>query len=220
MAANATPSPLKQEVAKELGTFSSNDTSNGSGSGGGSAGSSSSSSSSCWRGFVSWLKRVPLRPMMLTIRILNVLLAILLMLVYPVAFFTDFDKIKSDGGLFTNVMLMLYCTGFSIMLIVFEARVARMDKRMNHLFGFMFSFLGRALFMCFLGTLAFAGAWVVNLVVGSVAISFAIVQCIIMYNHPAFQTDGELSNHSSRLQGSYSSVDQENDPHGGGDDGT
>jgi hypothetical protein len=196
------PSPLRREVAKELGTFSSGGASPESTGGGG------GSSRSCWGKFISCIKGLPLRPLMLAIRVLNVLLAVLLMLVYPVAFITDWEQIQADGGIFTNVMLMIYCTGFSIMLIVFEARVAIMDKRMNHLFGFMFSFLGRALFMCFLGTLAFAGTWVANLVVGSVAIAFAFVQCIIMYNHPAFQTDGELSNRSSRLEGSYSSVDQ------------
>ena len=206
-------SPLKAQVTKELGSFSS---------GAGapeSTGAAVQQSPSCWLRFIRWLKAIPLRPLMIAIRVLNVLLAVLLMLVYPVAFITDFEKIQTDGGVFTNVMLMLYCTGFSIMLIVFEARVARMDKRMNHLFGFMFSFLGRALFMCFLGTLAFAGTWTVNLVVGSVAIAFAVVQCIIMYNHPAFQTDGELSNRTSRLQGSYSSVDAQeagDDDKGGG----
>ena len=193
------PSPLKAEVESGLGTYSSES---------GSSSTSSGSGKSCWQGFIGCIKRTPLRPLMIGIRVLNIILAILLMLVYPAAFFVDLEQMQEDGGIFTNAMLMVYCTGFSIMLIVFEARVAAMDKRMNHLFGFMFSFLGRAVFMCFLGTLAFAGTWIANLAVGSVAIVFAIVQFIIMYHHPAFQVDGEMSNRSSRLQGTYSSVEQ------------
>lgn len=163
----------------------------------------------CWTRFIRWLQRIPLQKLMLCIRIINVIFAVILFVLYPLSFALHFDKIKEDGSIFTNVMLMIYCCTFAALLLVFEARVAKMDKRMNHLFGFMFSFLGRAFFMCFLGTLAFAGDGILNWVVGSIAIVFAILQCVIMYNHPAFQSDGELSNRTSRLKGNYSSVDQD-----------
>ena len=48
-----------------------------------------------------------------------------MLIVYPVSFIFYFDTMKKD--LFNNIMLCAYSILFSSMLLVFEARISRMD---------------------------------------------------------------------------------------------
>ena len=50
-----------------------------------------------------------------------------MLIVYPVSFILYFDTMKKD--LFNNIMLCVYSIVFSVMLIVFEARLSQMDAR-------------------------------------------------------------------------------------------
>ena len=60
-------------------------------------------------------------------RVLNIILGCLMLIVYPVSFILYFDTMKKD--LFNNIMLCVYSIVFSVMLIVFEARLSQMDAR-------------------------------------------------------------------------------------------
>ena len=51
------------------------------------------------------------------------------MVVYPLSFIFYMDTMKED--LFNNIMLCVYSMLFSAMLLVFEARISRMDARIS-----------------------------------------------------------------------------------------
>lgn len=77
----------------------------------------------------------------------------------------------------------LYLTCFGLLLCCFELRLTSVEKTVRRRFGFMFSFMGRTLFLFFVGTLCFARNTTTTIVIGVVTILNGLMNAWVMYKY-------------------------------------
>lgn len=98
------------------------------------------------------------------------------------------------GGLisidFQTILLSAYAGIFGMLLMCAEMHFSAMDKWIRTRFGFMFSFVGRALFILFSASIMFATATWVGYLVGGLTLCNAIFNCWVIYMHPGFGKEG------------------------------
>lgn len=133
------------------------------------------------------------------LRVFNLVNALLL----GVACYFAFTMVSVSHSV-TQTFLAVYIGVFALLLCAFELRVKWTEPRIRRSFGFMFTYTGRAVFLIFLGAIAFGMLdsqysqeegykWCLG--VGVATIANAIFNCFIICSHPQFQ---ELSRTYSR----------------------
>lgn len=132
-------------------------------------------------GIEKWFHGLEIKTLAKIIKVANISVAIVLALIYPYAFFSGGLKMS-----FQSLVLCAYAMIFSCLLLAFEFKVQQMHNILKQLFGFMFSFFGRTLFLCFIGTLAIAGNWYGCQLVGLFAMAVSLLNCCAIYNHPGY----------------------------------
>ena len=93
------------------------------------------------------------------------------------------------------IYIIIYNSGFSLMLIAYELHLKRTEAYFRSNCGFMFSFSGRTAFLFFLASLSFAATiqkWWFAYFVGIGTLINSIFNCFVIYWHPAFQKGGPL----------------------------
>lgn len=122
------------------------------------------------------------------LRVLNIINSILLAACCAFAF-------QATNGSPTRFFLSTYIGLFALLLFLFETRVKFTAPMIRRLFGFMFSAVGRAVFLVFVGAICFgmiddnlkqydAYAWCYTM--GFVTLLNAFFNCFILCSHPDF----------------------------------
>lgn len=120
------------------------------------------------------------------VRVTNVIMAMVLMAVFPLGFATQTIEVTPQ-----RILLCVYAILFSLLLLAFETRVGeRMKLMFKRMFGFMYSFTGRTAFLLFISSLALAAKAQWCTVVGICGIIVSTLNCMVVYNHPAFAQAG------------------------------
>lgn len=146
--------------------------------------------------FSRQIKKLSVRTVSVILRVFNFTNAILMAIT---CFFSFKDLVTPCWPTcVTRTFLAVYMGVFSIMLFSFEARFKYTEKYIRRLFGFMFTWTGRAVFLIFIGAICFGMIdssqktketdgykWCVG--VGCATLANAIFNCFIICSHPGFQ---------------------------------
>ena len=86
-----------------------------------------------------------------------------------------------------------YLTCFGCLLCCFELRIASVERVVRRLFGFLFSYSGRTIFILFiaslcLGTTGDNGISIWGIITGVLTFLNAMFNCFVVYSHPAFKS--------------------------------
>jgi hypothetical protein len=93
---------------------------------------------------------------------------------------------------FTGLTISIYVIFFGVLMMCVEMKFANLQPRIQRLFGFLFTFFGRAIFVVFAATMVLAiGEWP-GYILGGVTFINACFNFYVFYVHPAFKT-GKLS---------------------------
>lgn len=139
--------------------------------------------------FSRQVKKLSVRTVTVLLRVLNIANAALLGL----ACFYAFQMIS---GSVTRTFLATYIGLFATLLALFETRVKYTEDTIRRLFGFMFSYSGRTVFLVFLGAICFGmlddaykndNAYQACLWVGLATLGNGLFNCFIICSHPGFQ---------------------------------
>lgn len=131
------------------------------------------------------IKSTPIGRILIIMRFINLVNAGLLGL-SSVMGFMNIDNVYV-------VYLSVYLAMFSLVLLAFELRLPKWEERFRRLFGFMYSFWGRTLFLVFCGTLNFGIDYWVCILVGVLTLINSFFNCFIICQHPEFKTMLEKS---------------------------
>lgn len=122
-----------------------------------------------------------------TLRVLNLLNGLLLILVGILIFI-----VASFTITFTTVTVSIYLVFFGALLSCLECNVGSCAPRFKANFGFMFSFLGRTLFILFCATLLYSLNYIAGWIVGTFTALSGLFNGYVICIHPAFRS-GDLS---------------------------
>lgn len=124
------------------------------------------------------------------IRLTNLLNAVLIVFV---GIWSTFNLGNIAFGEFTFISISAYLTFFGCLLCCFELRIGFIEENVRKYFGFMFTFIGRAVFLIFLGMFCIglygANSGVVGIVVGVFTFLNALLNCFVMYRHGEIYAD-------------------------------
>eukprot|EP00939_MAST-03C_sp_MAST-3C-sp1_P005210 g5210.t1 len=115
-----------------------------------------------------------------------------IMIAFPLGF--GVGSLSMDNLL--NWLLLFYTIFFGSLLITFHVRMkGDLLDFLKRNYGFMFSWMGRFAFLLFMATLLFTAneQWWYTIVVGILTVLVAILNCMILCNHPAYQSGGEYA---------------------------
>ena len=87
-----------------------------------------------------------------------------------------------------------YMTCFGCLLCCFELRISRVEKVVRRLFGFMFSYVGRAGFLFFLAIFCLgivSDQAALGWVVGVLTCLNALLNCFVIWRHPGFELQAD-----------------------------
>ena len=122
-----------------------------------------------------------------SLRVANLCNGMCLITLGIVVFFVGVTSIS-----FTSITVSCYVIFFGLLMSCLECNISNLAPRLQRNFGFMFSFLGRTLFIVFCGSMAFAmGNWL-GYVVGALTVLNGLFNGYVICVHPAFKS-GELS---------------------------
>lgn len=93
---------------------------------------------------------------------------------------------------FSNIAVAIFVTFFGLMMTCLECNVGNLAPMIKRNFGFLFSFVGRAIFILFCATLCYAFNNWLGWIVGSVTAVNALFNAYVICVHPSFRS-GELS---------------------------
>ena len=93
---------------------------------------------------------------------------------------------------FSSITLSCYVIFLGLLMCTVELNLSPVQARVRRNFGFLFSYLGRALFVAFSGSMAVAMAYsngsasIILIAVGVATMANALVNLVIIYFNPAF----------------------------------
>mmetsp|Transcript_20132 Transcript_20132/g.35782 ORF Transcript_20132/g.35782 Transcript_20132/m.35782 type:complete len:245 (+) Transcript_20132:277-1011(+) len=118
-------------------------------------------------------------------------------------------SLLSLGDLLTvqisSLAVSLYVTCFGVLLCCFEVRLSMIEKLVRLRFGFMYSFVGRTMFLVFIATLCFARDEAGTTVVSIITLLNAIMNAFVMWKH-GHVFDDPTSKYSTAEQGAATFV--------------
>lgn len=125
--------------------------------------------------------------MIYTLRAANLINGLLLVMVGILIFLSGMVSIT-----FTTVTVAAYIVFFGIMITCLECNIGNVAPKFRRNFGFIFSFVGRTVFLLFCSTMLFALAVWLGYLIGAVTAVNGLFNGYVICVHPAFRT-GELS---------------------------
>lgn len=136
----------------------------------------------------SWYAR-DTESMLSLLRAANIVDGILITLCYPLALTFS----VADLSIFSNLFFFSYCTGFGILLVLFECNTKALRARLKRNFGFMFSFLGRGFFLFFLASLCYISDSGLGTLIAIFTLLNACLNVFAMLTRREFKAGGQLS---------------------------
>lgn len=91
---------------------------------------------------------------------------------------------------FQVLLLSVYITFFGLLLMCVECHMGFVDKLIRKMFGFLYSFCGRTIFILFAASINFAMDSWVGYVIGSATLLNAIFNFYVIKFHPGFKASG------------------------------
>lgn len=128
----------------------------------------------------------PTKKVTRTLRMANMLNGLCMMLTGILVLLVGFVNIS-----FTNITVSSYVVFFGMMMMCLECNLGNLAPKFRRNFGFMFSFIGRAIFIVFSATMLFAMDYWIAFIVGGVTMLNGLFNGYLICVHPAFKT-GEL----------------------------
>ena len=122
---------------------------------------------------------------------LNILNGLVLILGAVLVFITSIVQVS-----FTALTVAAYTCFFGLMMICVELNIANVQPRIQNNFGFLFTFIGRAIFILFAATMAMAMASWITYITGGVTAANALFNMYCMCVHPAFHKGGRFHKHT------------------------
>ena len=120
-------------------------------------------------------------------KIFNIITSVLLLITYPIGWFCG-TGISGLSGLF----LSIYCMIFSVIILLFELDIKKIQPIVRKYFGFIFTFQGRTMFILFVASMAFGASFWLNYLSGIIGVLVAFFNCFVTWKHPSFQKGGEF----------------------------
>jgi len=97
------------------------------------------------------------------------------------------------GGLVTlrwaTIAISCYLFLFGCMLCCFELRISAIDNRVRQRFGFMYSYMGRTLFLFFIASFLFARNTTTTYAIGGITLANALMNCYVTIKHGEYSAD-------------------------------
>ncbi|KAK8793847.1 hypothetical protein WA171_002977, partial [Blastocystis sp. BT1] len=87
----------------------------------------------------------------------------------------------------STFLLSAYCCLFSGILFLFELHTKRINNRFKAEYGFLFTYIGRSVFILFLSTLLFSIPTFVQKIFGLVVLGISVMNLFVIVVHPAFR---------------------------------
>lgn len=91
----------------------------------------------------------------------------------------------------TTITICLYIAFFGMFLCCTEFKIPNIEVRLRREFGFLYSFVGRTLFILFAGTMCLSLAVTLGYILGIATIANALFNAYVVKTHPSFKS-GEL----------------------------
>ena len=124
------------------------------------------------------------------LRFINMIMGLAVIVVEIFGIFsTIFDIFTNPGAVILNAFCVIFC----FILCLYEAQFKKLSKKLRRLYGFLYTYLGRALYIFFIGTVVIATSesdsdrsiffWII----GVIMIIVALYNVLIIFLHPAFK---------------------------------
>ncbi|KAK8791192.1 hypothetical protein WA171_002141 [Blastocystis sp. BT1] len=85
------------------------------------------------------------------------------------------------------ILMNAFSIVFAGILCLYEMQMKKLGQKLRRLYGFLYTYIGRSLYLVFLGTILFTiDAWY-NIVLGIIIILDAAYNVLILFCHPAFK---------------------------------
>uniref|UniRef100_A0A7S2S8X4 Uncharacterized protein n=1 Tax=Mucochytrium quahogii TaxID=96639 RepID=A0A7S2S8X4_9STRA len=131
-------------------------------------------------GWCSCIKDANMQRASTIIRICNLLNAGLIIFagIYSLVSISDIATLHLAA-----LSISLYLACFGCILCCFELRVGALEKMVRRRFGFMYTFIGRTIFLFFIASFLFPRNTTTTIIVGVVTLCNAFLNCFVMWKH-------------------------------------